>query len=125
MYRASEPVLFIYNSNPAVVRTVCTELQCLYITAKILLPLWAVHSIQGLTALTVHLNIYYPYGPYGLYRAPVPVQYRSTCSTLWAISSLNSFSVCTVQLKLYILYCLNLLYTASVPVQYSSNSNPL
>jgi hypothetical protein len=39
-----------------------------------LLPLWAVRLVQSLSACTVELYLYYPYGPYGLYRASVPVQ---------------------------------------------------
>jgi len=77
-------------------RTDCTEPQCLYSTAKPLLPLWTVRSlerlsastvqlylysppltvrpVQSLSACTVQLYLYSPYGPYGLYRASVPVQ---------------------------------------------------
>jgi len=40
-----------------------------------LLPLLAVRPVQSLSACTVHLYLYSPYGPYGLYRASVPVQY--------------------------------------------------
>ena len=39
--------------------TACTESQCLY---------------KGALYLTVELYLYSPYGPYGLYRASVPVQ---------------------------------------------------
>jgi len=39
-----------------------------------LLPLWAVRPVQSLNACTVDLYLYSPYGPYGLYRASVPVQ---------------------------------------------------
>jgi len=42
-------------------RTACTEPQCLYKGALYLY-------------LTVELYLYSPYGPYGLYRASVPVQ---------------------------------------------------
>jgi hypothetical protein len=42
-------------------RTACTEPQCLYKDALYLY-------------LTVELYLYSPYGPYGLYRALVPVQ---------------------------------------------------
>ena len=78
--------------------TTCTELQCLYKVALYLylwswksrairlLPLWAVRPVQSLSACTrvhftftfgherVQLYLYSPYGPYGLYRASVPVQ---------------------------------------------------
>jgi hypothetical protein len=40
-------------------RTACTEPQCLY---------------KGDLYLTVELYLYSPYGPYGVYRASVPVQ---------------------------------------------------
>ena len=40
-----------------------------------LLSLWAVRPVQSLSACKVQLYLYSPYGPYGLYRASVPVQY--------------------------------------------------
>jgi hypothetical protein len=58
-------------------RTACTEPQCLYSIAIPLLPLWAVRPVQSLSACTVQLYLYSPYGPYGLYRASVPVQGRT------------------------------------------------
>jgi hypothetical protein len=39
-----------------------------------LLLLWAVRPVQSLSACTVELYIYSPYGSYDLYRASVPVQ---------------------------------------------------
>jgi hypothetical protein len=39
-----------------------------------LLTLWAVRPVQSLSACTVELYLYSPCGPYGLYRASVPVQ---------------------------------------------------
>jgi hypothetical protein len=39
-----------------------------------LLPLWAVRPVQSLSACTVELYLYSPYGPYSLYRASVPAQ---------------------------------------------------
>jgi len=103
--------------------TACKEPQWLYVTAIILLPLWAVRTLRNLSACTVQLNLYSPYGPYGLYRASVPVQYsynstpptgRTACRVaqclystaipllpLWAVRSLDCFSACTVQLYLY------------------------
>ena len=63
---------------PPMGRTVCTEPQCLYSTAIPLLPLWAVRPVQSLSACTVQLYLYSPYGPCGLYRASVPVQYSYT-----------------------------------------------
>ena len=55
-------------------RTACTEPQYLYSRAIPLLPLWAVQPVQSLSVCTVELYLYSPYGPYGLYRASVPVQ---------------------------------------------------
>jgi hypothetical protein len=43
-----------------------------------LLPLWAVGPVRSLSACTVQLYLYSPYGPYGLYRASVPAQYSYT-----------------------------------------------
>ena len=48
-----------YTSTPPMGRTACTEPQCLY---------------KGALYLTVELYLYSAYGPYGLYRASVPVQ---------------------------------------------------
>jgi len=73
LYRASVPVQYSYNSTPPMGRTPCTEPQCLYSTAIPLLPLWAVRPVQSLSACTVQLYLNPPYGPYGLYRASVPV----------------------------------------------------
>jgi hypothetical protein len=55
-------------------RTACTEPQCLYSRAIPLLPLWAIQPVQNLSACTVELYLYSPYGPYSLYRASVPVR---------------------------------------------------
>jgi len=101
----------------------CKEPQCLYSIAVPLLPLWAVRPVQSLSACTVHLYLYSPYGPYGLYSTSVPVQYtctstppmgRKTCTEtqclycmaipllpLWAVRPLESLSACTVYLYLY------------------------
>jgi hypothetical protein len=67
-----------YTSNTPMGRTACTEPQCLYSTAIPLLPLLAVQPVQSLSACTVQLHLYSPYGPYCLYRASVPVQYSYT-----------------------------------------------
>ena len=48
---------FTYTSTPPIGRTACTEPQCLYNSE-----------------LYLYLYLYSPYGPYGLYRASVPVQ---------------------------------------------------
>ena len=77
LYRASVPVQYSkysYTSTPPVGRTACTEPQCLYSTAIPLLPLCAVGPVQSLSACTVQLHPYSPCRPYGLYRAPLPVQ---------------------------------------------------
>jgi len=63
-----------YTSTPPIGHTACTEPQCLYSIAIPLLPLLAVRPVQNLSACTVQLYLYSPYGPYGLYRASVPVQ---------------------------------------------------
>jgi hypothetical protein len=70
-------------------RTACTEPQCLYKGALYLY-------------LTVELNLYSPYGPYGLYRASVPVQgctlpYSRAIPLLplWAVQPVKSLSTCT------------------------------
>jgi hypothetical protein len=55
-------------------RTACTEPQYLYSRAIPLLPLQAIRPVQSLSACTIELYLYSPYGPYGLYRASVPVQ---------------------------------------------------
>jgi len=73
-------------------RTACTQPQFLYSRAITLLPVWAVRIVQSLSSSTVQLNFYSPYGPYGLYRATVPVQYSYNSTTL---------STFTVQLYLY------------------------
>ena len=78
-------------------RTACTEPQCLYSKAIPLFP---------------------PYGPYGLYRASVPVQYSYTSTPpLWALRPVQSLSACTVQLYLYPPYGPYGVYRASVRVQ--------
>ena len=91
---------------PPMCRTACTEPQCLYSIAIPLLP----------------------YGPYGLYRTSVPVQYSYTSTPL---------SPYTGQLYLYspmdrtactepqCLYSTAIPLLPSVPVQYSYTSTPL
>jgi hypothetical protein len=74
LYRASVPVQYSYTSTAPMGRTACTELQCLYSTAIPLLLQWAVRPVQILSASTVQLYLYSPFGPYGLYRASVAVQ---------------------------------------------------
>ena len=72
-------------------RTACTESQCLYKGALYLY-------------LILELYLYYPYGPYGLYRASMPVQ---GCTLplpniraipvlpLWAVRPVQCLSACT------------------------------
>ena len=89
------PVQYSYTSTPPMGRTACTEPQCLYSTAITLLPLWAVRTVQSLSACTVQLYLYSLYGPYGLYRASVPVEYSYTSTPLWAVQPVQSLSACT------------------------------
>jgi len=104
-----------------------------------LLPLWVVRPVQTLSACTVKLYLYSHYGPYGLYRASVPVQYSYTSTPpmdhtdctepqclysraipllpLWVVRTVQSLSACTEELYLYFPYGPHGLYRASVPVQ--------
>jgi len=74
---------FTYTSNPPMDRTACTEPQCLYNRA-----------------LQLYLYLYSPCGPYGQYRASVPVQ---PCTStlpipllpLWTVRPEQSLSACT------------------------------
>ena len=122
-------------------RTASTEPQCLYSTAIPVLPLWTVRPVQSLSACTVQLYLYSPYGPYGLYRTSMPVQYSYTCTPpmdrtactepqclystaipllpLGAVRPVQNLNACTVQLYLYSPYGPYGLYRTSVPVQYS------
>ena len=81
------------------------------------------------------LNLYSPYGPYGLYRATVPVQYsytstppmgRTACTEpqclyrtaipllpLWGVRPVQSLSACTYKGTLYILTT-NTLHTKAI-----------
>ena len=73
----SVPVQYSYTSTPPMGRTACTESQCLYSTVIPLLPSVPVqysYTSTPLSACTVELYLYSPYGSYGLYRASVPVQ---------------------------------------------------
>ena len=72
------PVQYRYTSTAPMGRTACTEPHCLYSTAIPLLLLWTVRPVQSLSACTVELYLYSPYGPYHLYRASVSVQYSYT-----------------------------------------------
>jgi len=74
---------FFYTSNTPMDRKACTEPQCLY---------------NG--ALYLYLYLYSPYGPYGLYRASVPVQrYTLTFPVpllpLWTVRPVQCLSACT------------------------------
>ena len=109
---------YSYTSTPPMGRTACTEPQCLYSRAIPLLLLWAVRPVQSLSACTVQLYLYSPYGLYSLYRASVPVQYSYTSTPPMGRTA------CTVQLYLYSPYGPYSLYRASVPVQYSYTSTP-
>jgi hypothetical protein len=101
-------------------RTDFTEPQCLYKRAKPLLTLKAEWPVQSLSACTLEMYNYSPYGPYGLYRASVPVQEnynttppigRTACTEpqflysraipllpLAAVRPIQRFSACTIEL---------------------------
>jgi len=120
LYRATVPVQYSYTSTPPMGRMACTGLQCLYGTATPLFHLWAVRPLQSISACTVKLYLYYPYGPYGLYSSSVPVQYsynsnntmgRTACTEpqclyrtatpllpLWSERPVKGLSACRVQL---------------------------
>jgi len=111
---------YSYISTPPMGRTDFTETQCLYSTAITPLPLWTVLPVHSLSAFTVQLYLFTPYGPYGLYRTSGPVEYSYTSThpmdltactepqclystaipllPLWAVLPVQSFSACTVQL---------------------------
>jgi len=79
--------VYSYTCTRTTGRTACTEPQCLY---------------KGDLYLTVVLYLYSPYGPYGLYRASVPVQgctlpYSRAIPLLplWAVRPVQSISACT------------------------------
>ena len=89
LYRASVPVQYSYTSTPPIGRTACTQPQCLYSSAIPPLPLLAVRPVQSLSACTVQLYLYSPYGPYGLCRASLPVQ---RCTLPLSYNSIQHFS---------------------------------
>ena len=78
LYTATVPVQYSCTSTTPIGRTACKDPQCLYSKVITLLPLLAVVPVQSLSVCTVQLYLYFPYGPYGLYRASVPVQYSYT-----------------------------------------------
>ena len=58
LYIASVPVQYSYTSTAPMNRTACTEPQCLYSTAILLLHLLAVRIVQSLIACTtVHFTL--------------------------------------------------------------------
>jgi hypothetical protein len=57
---------YSYTTTAPMGRTACAEPQCLYSGATPLLPLWTVRPVQSLSACTVELYLYSPYGPYSL-----------------------------------------------------------
>jgi len=93
LYRASVSVQYSYASTPPMGLTACTEPQCLYSRAIPLLSLWTVQPVQCLSACTVQLYLYSPYGPYGLYRASVPVQ-GCTYSSMYDTRRPVSWDIC-------------------------------
>jgi len=94
LYRASVPVQYSYTSTPPMGRTACTKPQFLYSRAITQLPLRAVRPVQSLSACTVALYLYSPYGPYGLYRTSVPVQRCTFTFTFTLLTKLNILFIC-------------------------------
>ena len=68
---------FTYTSTPPMDRTACTEPQCLY---------------NG--ALYLYLYLYPLYGPYGLYRASVPVQWCTLPLPIYIHLATNVALIC-------------------------------
>ena len=81
------PVQYSYTSTPPMGCTAFRDPQCLYSTGISLLPLWAVRPVQSLSACTVQLYLYSPYGLYGLYRASVSIQYIYTSTPLIGLTA--------------------------------------
>jgi len=87
------------------IRTACTETQCLY---------------NG--ALYLYLYLYSPYRPYGLYRASVPVQ-RYTLPLpipllpLWSVRPVQSLSACT---RVHFTFT----YTSTPPIGRTARTEP-
>ena len=130
---------FTYTSNTPMGRTASTEHQCLYKGAPLplpipLLPLWAVRSVQSISASTrVHFTFTFTYTstppmgrtactePQCLYiGAPLPLPIPLL--PLRAVRLVQSLSACTtvnlyLYLYLYSPYGPYALYRASVPVQ--------
>ena len=98
---------FTYTSTPPMDRTACTEPQCLY-NGALYLYLYLYCLYKG--APYLYLYLYCPYGPYGLYRASVPVQGYTLplpipLLPLWTVRSVQSLSACTtVHLYLYLFW---------------------
>jgi hypothetical protein len=109
------PPLPLWAVHPVLSLSTCTRLHFNFTyTSTTLMGLW---TVQSLSACTVQLYLYSPYGPYGLYRASVPVQYsytstppmdRTACTEpqclysratpllpLWAVRPVQSLSACT------------------------------
>jgi len=79
---------------------------------------------KGRTVCRVELHLYIPYGPYGRYRASVPVQYSNNSTPLCAVQPVHGISACKVELELYFPKEPYGRYRASVPVKYSYTSTP-
>ena len=94
-------------------RTACTEPQCLYSRAIPLLPLWTVRPVQSLSACTVQLYLCSPYGPYGLYRASVPVQGCTLPPCLYSWQKCGIFQIKSISISQVV--CINS-YTAVAPM---------
>jgi len=97
----------------------------LYSIAIPLLPLWAVRPLQSLNTCTVQLYLYSPYGPYGLYRASVPVQYSYTSTPPMGRTAFTEPQyLYSIAIPLLPLWAVRPLQTLSA-VQYSYTSTPL
>ena len=99
----------LWTVRPVQSLSVCTVQLYLYSL------LWAVRPVESLSACKVQLYLYSPYGPYGLYRASVPVQYSYTSTPPMGRTA------CT---EPQWLYNTAIPLLPSVPVQYSYTSSP-
>jgi hypothetical protein len=111
-------------------RRACTEPQCLYSRAIPLLPLWAVRPLQSLSACTVELYLYSPYGPYGLYRTSVPIQGCILSFLPWAYirtkpCSMQPLPLCNAARTAGVSVARRLIYSATRRLIYSATRRPI
>jgi len=108
---------------------------------------WAVWDLQIVSSCKLQLILYSPYGPYGLYRASVPLEYSYNTShtrvhthctepqwlystsklllPLCALQTAQNHIACTIQLHLNSPFGPYTLNRASVPLQYISTTCPI